>query len=336
MQACTRCQVSFMQHFKVVTIQLTAAVATSIPSSTQTSSAATPSSEPGLSRRSLKPASYEYHALATSSRDARSSSVWSGSNSSSNAKTKLSRCFSHVLLPGRPKYTPNSVTSSPLPPGPSLTPVQYGGPKMHISSRSLSRGQVHFRLSTIVNGVTTLYPEDVPLERLFDFITPEQLQSYEHEQYAIEDEQEKSRKAAKRRGRPPGSKKKLNAIGASTQAESGLLDTGSSSKDTTSPVTSETDPLQKDSERDAFERAPPSPSSAQSTSSTEASSRSTRYQQSEEAEQRRYQMLPPTPRLLLQTVSRSPTTSPVPLKTGRSPSSHGKLLQVSAHLMLLT
>lgn len=311
-----------MQHFKVVT-QLTAVVATSISPSRPTSSAATPSSEPRLSRPSLRPATYDVRASAPSFRDARSSSVRSGSASSFNAIPKQIRCFSHVLLPGRPKYTPNSAKPSPLPPGPSLTTLQYGGLKMLIASRSVSRGQVHFRLSRVADGVTTLYPEDVPLDRLFDFITPEQLQVYEHEQYAVEEEQEKLRKA-KRRGRPPGSKKKLNATGSSTQAESGVLGTRSSSKHTSSSATSETDPLQRDSERDAIDRAPPL-SSGQSISSTEASFRSTRFQQSEEAEQGRYQMLPSTPRRLLETVSRSPTTNPAPLKSGRSPSSHRKL-----------
>ncbi|KAI4131062.1 MAG: hypothetical protein LQ347_003125 [Umbilicaria vellea] len=194
---------------------------------------------------------------------------------------------------------------------------------MHISSRSVSRGQVYFRLSRVANGVITLYPEDVPLDRLFDFITPEQLQDYEHNHYAVEEEQEKLRKI-KRRGRPPGSKKKLNATGPSSQAESGVLGTTSSSKHTSSSVTSETDPLQRDSERDAIDRAPP-PSSGQSISSTEASFRSSRFQQIEETEQRRYQMLPPTPQRPLQTVSRSPTTNPAPLKSGRSPSSYKTL-----------
>lgn len=246
------------------------------------------------------------------SRHAPSTPLWSGSGSSS----ALARQLSHVLIPARPKYIPKS-TSSSLFPDPSLALVEYGGPKMQISSRTVSRGQVRFQLSRIADGACPLYPEDVPLERLFDFITPEELQKFENEQYAVEEEQEKLRMANRRRGRPLGLKKKPTTTRPSTQAGSRKTSTRpSSSKQLWSSITSETDPLQRDSERGTVERAPPQ-TSHQDISSSGASILSTRSRRSEELNQGRYQMLPPTPRRTLQPRTTSPTTSTAPLKTGK-------------------
>ena len=312
--------------FKVIT-PLTAAAATSTSPSTSTSSAAFSQLRLSQSAIHAGPAIRGVSTSATSSRDVRSSSLRSGSTSSSGALPKLTRQFSHVLIPGCPKYIRNSALSTPLSPALSPAVIQYGGPQMRISSRTISQAQVRFQLSRTADGVTTVYPEDVPLDRLFDFITPEHLQAFEHAQYAAEEEQEKLKKTGKRRGRPPGSKKKPTT-GLATQAGSGAPNSRLPSSNHSSPsATSGADPLQTDLSIGAIERSRPSTSS-QSSSSRGPSSRSTSSQQSEEAEQGRYRMLPPTPRRFLQPVTRSPTTSPVPIETGRllSPTKKRSLL----------
>ncbi|MCJ1304364.1 hypothetical protein MMC08_007176, partial [Hypocenomyce scalaris] len=289
---------------------------TSTSPSTSTSSAAFSQLRPSRPPIHAGPVIHGVSTSATSSRDVRSSSFRSGSTSSSGALPKLTRQFSHVLIPGCPKYIRNSTLSAPLSPALSLAAVQYGGPQTRISSRTIFQGQVRFQLSRTADGVTTVYPEDVPLNRLFEFVTPGYLQAFEHEQYAAEEEQEKLKKREKRRGRPPGSRKKPTT-GLSTQAGSGASNSRlSSSKHSSPSATSGIGPLQTDLNIGAIEKSRPS-SSAQSSSSRGPSSRSTRSQQSEEADQGRYRMLNPMPQRILQPVTRSPTTSPVPIETGR-------------------
>lgn len=280
-----------------VTIQLTTAA-------TSTSS---------VSPFGLKPTSHTPHIPPPSFRDARSSSSRNGRARLSRALPELTtRQVSHVLIPARPKYTPNFAASSPLPPGSSLSSVQYGRPRLDIFSRVTTGSEVRFQLRKEVDGVTTIWPEDVPLERLFDFITPEQLQTFEHEQYMIEEEeQQKLRLAVKRRGRPTGLKKKPSATGLSRQARSGKPSTWPLSS-----ITAETDTLKRDWDR-ALAPNPPQ-TIGQGTNSSGASTRSTRSQKSEELEGR-YLMLPPTPRRTLRRVLIPLTSSPTSLKTGRLP-----------------